>query len=204
MADETKTMEQSENKPAPADMSTNSNMPKKKGNKALIIIIVVVLLLCLCLGLAGAGVYYFTNRSANDILNQLQDSVSNAQQDQNSSGDNMTNDNNSTSDNNVSFGTNLPDGFPSDVPVYTGASVSGSSVSNGEIDVVLSANAKSSDIYQFYKSELATNGWTITTDSNYLSTYSIQAQKDSKTLTVGISDGVDNGNTTSVITLVYN
>lgn len=61
----------------------------------------------------------------------------------------------------ATFGNNtkLPDGFPSDVPVYEPSDVILSIKSKGRYNVTLASKDDSSQISSFYKTQLASKGW---------------------------------------------
>jgi hypothetical protein len=59
-------------------------------------------------------------------------------------------------------GVNLPSGFPSDFPTYSGASVSAaSSPQAGQVDVTWSASDKAGKLFAWYQTQLATGDWTV-------------------------------------------
>lgn len=61
----------------------------------------------------------------------------------------------------------LPDGFPSAMPVYSGAKLSAASKTNGS-DYSISATTNDSvdKVVNYYKTQLASNGWTIDSSSD--------------------------------------
>lgn len=62
----------------------------------------------------------------------------------------------------------IPEDFPSDFPIYDGVKVDSSSKMAGETDATFYINLLSddavNDIYEWYKTELADEGWKITSD----------------------------------------
>jgi hypothetical protein len=57
----------------------------------------------------------------------------------------------------------LPSGFPSDIPAYPGAEVSGGMTVPGRPALVHLESSESPDeIYEFYRTELQKNGWQVT------------------------------------------
>jgi len=68
----------------------------------------------------------------------------------------------------VSFeeGGKLPEGFPSDFPVYSGAKVASSFTANTDgkdgMSVVWETNDSADDVSAFYKSNLVAKGWKVT------------------------------------------
>lgn len=86
----------------------------------------------------------------------------------------------------------LPDGFPSDAPIFqpsTIAASNGSSAVNGKVyAVLLETSAPAADVWSWYQSQVPTNGWdvksAVTTDfgGNML------CENGSQTLAVAVTD----------------
>jgi len=192
---------ETENKPA---AQTPASTPMKK-NKTLLIVLGVILLLCLCAGVIAAGIYFFSLQAANNLANQVSQIPNTTTPTNNGNGQDYTpstgNNSGTNFSANVQTGT-LPADFPTDVPIYPGVSVTGSTTTADEQDVLLSAEASSADIYAYYKSQLASGGWTITQDTYAFNVYGITATKNGKSLEVGVVDNSsDDNGTSSVITL---
>lgn len=62
----------------------------------------------------------------------------------------------------------MPDGFPSDFPIYDGAEIDGTSTIDGETSTDHYVNLLSADVplavYEWYKAELVSAGWEIESD----------------------------------------
>ncbi len=87
----------------------------------------------------------------------------------------------------------LPDNFPSDVPIYSGASIVGTSSSEGEqgatFQVTLSTEDEFSAVSDYYKAAIVDEGWTL--DNSYTMTSGGQtaiynASKEGRTLDIGV------------------
>ena len=89
----------------------------------------------------------------------------------------------------------LPDDWPTDAPIYTGAIVqySGSTAAGGKpgAGAVLTSADSTVQVVAFYKAELAKQGWTMTTVMESQGTTIMGANKDDRTLSllVGSADG---------------
>ncbi|MBI2635808.1 hypothetical protein HYW84_00575 [Candidatus Peregrinibacteria bacterium] len=92
-------------------------------------------------------------------------------------------------------GNRLPEDWPEDAPVYAGAEVQFSGAANpangkpGAAAVLITADS-ASDVLTFYKAELKSKGWTITTTMESQGTTIIGATKGARTfsLMIGSSD----------------
>ena len=84
----------------------------------------------------------------------------------------------------------IPDGFPSEMPIYPGSNISTASKSNGT-DFALASSTKDSfeKVVSYYKSELAAKGWTI--DTSYDS-----SDADGKSTVILASTATLNGSVT--------
>lgn len=56
----------------------------------------------------------------------------------------------------------LPDNFPSDLPVYSGAAIASTASGPEGLAVTLTTQDSAKEVSTFYKNELADNGWEIT------------------------------------------
>lgn len=85
----------------------------------------------------------------------------------------------------------LPDDFPSDVPLYPDAEVQGSVAAAGQqgggISVGLQTDDDLSDVTAWYKREVPAKGWTVTTDATVNGALILGASKDGRTLSVSVS-----------------
>lgn len=89
----------------------------------------------------------------------------------------------------------LPDGFPTDVPLYPGAkvkaSVAGAGQQGGGHYVTLESSASIADIGAWYKKEVVAQGWAIETDATVSGSVMIGAKKDTRNLVVTITGDGD-------------
>ena len=91
-------------------------------------------------------------------------------------------------------GTKLPDNWPSDAPVYPGASVQFSSSSNskdGQPSAMVMFQTKEAgpNVYEFYKKELVAQGWTVEQDIQSGDGAMVTATKDTRALSVTVATG---------------
>lgn len=113
-------------------------------------------------------------------------------------GDNWTA---TTDEGTVAVGANvgLPADFPSDIYVPDGQVVMAvADMAQNAVSTTIQTNMSSSDVIEKYKSELAEQGWTITTTANYGGVMMIGAGKDDRALTVSVTGG-DGLTTVSII-----
>ncbi len=108
--------------------------------------------------------------------------------------------------NSISIGNaKLPDGFPSDVPVYTPSKITGSSkYGTNKYTVVLTTSDSASKVQDYYKSQLAANGWSSdngTGSINFQSGTVATFNKGSNQLLVTISSDNKGGDDNTLITL---
>lgn len=106
----------------------------------------------------------------------------------------------------VSIGNaKLPDGFPSDVPVYTPSKITGSSKYNGnKYTVVLTTADSASKVQDYYKTQLEANGWSsgagtgsINFESGTVATFT----KGNQTLFVTITSENKGGDNNTLVSL---
>lgn len=91
-------------------------------------------------------------------------------------------------------GNKLPDNWPQDVPKYPNAAIVYSGSSNPETGeegaaIAFTTSDKIAVVADFYKKELASNGWKIEQTANIGPSTVISAKKDTRTLGVSIVDG---------------
>ena len=91
-------------------------------------------------------------------------------------------------------GTSMPDNWPSDAPGnYAGASIQYSGSSNPQTGqtgsvVVYTVQASAQDVANYYKTQFASEGWTIENTAQSGGTTIISAKKDTRTFGLSISD----------------
>ncbi|MBI5644893.1 hypothetical protein HY970_02235 [Candidatus Kaiserbacteria bacterium] len=94
-------------------------------------------------------------------------------------------------------GGSMPDNWPSDAPAnYAGASIQYSGNSNPQTGksgaaVVYTARGSSTDVLNYYKSELASKGWKIEGTFNANGTTALSARKDTRVMAVYIVPGAE-------------
>jgi hypothetical protein len=96
----------------------------------------------------------------------------------------------------------LPSDWPTDVPVYPGATVQGSVAAQGQtaghyVGLVTSDDAAKA--IAWYKGELAAKGWKVTAEVNTAQGNMLSAEKDSRNLVVVVS--AQDGKTTISLTV---
>ena len=96
----------------------------------------------------------------------------------------------------------LPDGFPSDAPIYQPSTISVSNVTStggGKVyNVLLETAASAADVWSWYEAQVPANGWDVKTtmkteDGGYMT-----SQKGSQVLTVAVTTGSGDSGGTSV------
>ncbi len=155
---------------------------KKRSNKLLFILLTLALIL-LGLGILGKVLY---RKLASAFLSKLTGGVVSVD----SGGKKLTIQGEGGQ---LSFeeGGKLPAGFPSDFPIYPGAKLTGSWTAKGEKGEGISLVWETTDdvlkVSDYYKTQLASLGWKVTTtfDSSSSSTFSFE--KDSKSGFMGIT-----------------
>ncbi len=104
----------------------------------------------------------------------------------------------------VGTGASMPSNWPSDAPAnYSGASIQYSGSSNpqtGEAGsaVVYTVNASTQSVIDYYKSELAKNGWTVEATANMAGVTVLSGKKDTRTFGIYV---VDAGNGSVSVTI---
>lgn len=81
----------------------------------------------------------------------------------------------------------LPQDYPSDLPVYPGAQPTTSMMVGGSGLIVLSSNAPVADVLAHYREALPSQGWTV--DSVSEKPGRLSAHKESRSATISISEG---------------
>lgn len=99
----------------------------------------------------------------------------------------------------------LPSGFPSSVPVYSGATVTSSaeSLENGKKTymVTLSSSDTFSAIDNFYKEAFGKNGWTTLQSLNLSAGYTMYTAQNSGLEAMAVIQGEASGETTVMLTV---
>lgn len=97
-----------------------------------------------------------------------------------------------TSEGTAQTGGSVPADWPSDAPVYPGATVAFSASTNpatgtAGFGLMLTTDASADDVAAFYKKELTVQGWTIDADMNAGVTTVISAKKDARAIGISIT-----------------
>lgn len=90
----------------------------------------------------------------------------------------------------TSYGENvqIPDGFPSDVPIYDPATlVSSSKLSEGQYSVSARTASTVSDVTSFYKNDMKEQGWNSQIESSYGDGTILSFKKGNRTASVTVS-----------------
>jgi hypothetical protein len=139
-----------------------SSDPKKNSNKTVIVIFVIVVVLII-LGIVGSLLSgLFAKKVAEKGVESVLSKVTNGAVDIDTKNNSVTvkTDNGTT----TTIGSQqLPSDFPTDIPVYPGATILGSvtgSATEGGVFVSLNTTDSMDDVKAFYDSKLAENGWT--------------------------------------------
>lgn len=89
-------------------------------------------------------------------------------------------------------GATLADGFPSDVPVFTPSTLLASSKTNdNEYSAVARTASSVADVTSFYKSQMASQGWTTELDSSSSGSSLLSFKKDTRTSTVVVTQDTE-------------
>lgn len=156
--------------------------PKKKDNTLKIVLIVVGIIV-------GAIVIFWIGIAifVGSIFHRATDGVKVNSDGKNGSVTIKSNDGQSTG----SYGTNvrLPEGFPSDVPVYKpSTTVAASKTGDKAFSASAKTNATVETVLNYYRDELAKQGWTTVHESSYSEGTILSVKKANRTLTVSISN----------------
>jgi hypothetical protein len=90
--------------------------------------------------------------------------------------------------------------FPKDVPIYTGATITGSASVAGTHSAALTTDDASDKVATFYKDELKRNGWTVPDAMTAAGNTVLHATKDKQQCAVTIAKGQD-GKTTIALSI---
>ena len=159
-------------------------------NKNLIIIVVVVVLILL-----GAGSYYMYQQSAERAAEKKIEEVTGGKV--NIEGDKVTIE---TDQGKVTTSkSEVPESFPSDVTVYKGSEVTGSTEAEGGVTLMLATSDSVKQVSDFYNADLKKNGWKITASSNLEGSSLVTAEKGSKSLLITVAPDASSGKTAIAI-----
>jgi len=81
----------------------------------------------------------------------------------------------------------LPDGFPKDIPIYTGGKVISGVKTEDNLAAVVTTGDAVKNVVDFYLDKLKTNGWDIQTYANTGDGGMVLASKGKLTCTIGVT-----------------
>jgi len=149
----------------------------KKSSALPKVIIILVIVMCLCLLCIGAAYFVFINflnKTADSLnatnFNSLMNAAYNSGN-SNSSTNATYNYTDPQTGGSFSMGSEIPSTFPSDIPIYSGATASFSSSDNnseGNFQTTVTFTLKGSvnTVSAFYKTKMEAAGYTLTSESN--------------------------------------
>lgn len=174
-------MEVNTNQETHQTSTSKPGSPKKKDNTLKIVLIVVgVVGGLLIIGAVAMTVFFgslFNRATKNISVNGTKD---------NGSVTVKTDDGKST----ATYGTDakLPDGFPSDIPIYEPSNIIYATSTDKKHYSVSARTADSTkDVLSYYKKELATQGWKATSESSYGEGTILIYKKNNRQLTASVS-----------------
>jgi cytoskeletal protein RodZ len=179
------------------DANKTESTPSKKGsNKKLIIIIAIVVGV---IAILGVGSYAATRFFAEEVVEKAAEQATGGKVDIEDEGDKVTIE---TDEGTATIGKNeVPDSFPSDVTVYSDAEITATSETASGTMINLETSDSVSKVFDFYKSNLASNGWKQTSAATYAGTATVTAEKGGKMVSVIIGTDTDNNKTTIIISV---
>lgn len=110
-------------------------------------------------------------------------------------------------DTTINYGSSsaLPDGFPSDVPIYQPSTILGSTKTNEELYTVsISTDDTPDKVGVYYKTELPNNGWTQTLDSSQGDSIVLLFQKQGVQTSISTSTRMDGNKEITYISISVN
>lgn len=190
-----KAMPDQKEQPAAPTQAPSSPAQKNSNTKLIIIIVVVAAVLAVLGGGAYYANQYFAEKSAEEVIEK----ATGSKVDISDEGDKVTIE---TDDGKTTIGKNeVPDSFPSDVTVYSGAEVTATSETTSGTMISLKTSDSVSKVFDFYKSDLTSNGWTQTSAATYAGTATVTAEKGGKITSVIIGTDTDDNKTTIIISV---
>lgn len=182
MPDEIKPVEKPVTAEAPATESVNNAASAKKKSSTLKIVLIVVGVLVGLTVLGTIASIVFLGalfNSATDGVDVNDGSVTI----QTENGEVKTN---------VGEGTKLADGFPSDVPIFSPSTLMASSkAENSSFSAVAKTASSVGDVTNFYKTQMASQGWTTQLDSSSGDGTLLTFAKDDRTASVVVTTSTE-------------
>ncbi len=181
-----------------AKEKTETKETKKGSNKTLVIVLVVIAVL-VGLSLIGRFIY---KKVAERVASNYLSTLTGGKVSVTGGGDKVSF---KGEDGEVTFdsGGKLPEGFPSDFPVYPGAKVTGSFSASGDNNskgssVVWETSDDVAKVGGYFKTELPKAGWTISTDYSTAETITLTFEKGAYSGFLGVTKGSDGKTAISV------
>lgn len=173
MSEETKADAPMETK---STTTTSTTVTKKGGSKTMIIVIIALVLLCCCASIIGGAIYFYQRARSlapADVLNSITNNTTSIL--------NPTNGGTISDNQGNSISVSLPSGFPTDVPIVAGSTVTyGVKNSDGSFAVNVTSTGKTTQqVVDAYKLGLTSNGWTIQSEGSIFG-YVLTADKDTR------------------------
>lgn len=189
----------------PKDAKSSSKETKGKSNKGLIIIIVIAAILVGLVLLGKLVSKVIAEKFTSGFLSRVTGQNVNVSGD----GKNITV-KTDKGDVTINSGGSLPSDFPKDFPIYPGAKLTGSfsaKGTNGEnskgLSVVWETNDDAAKIGSFYRSALASAGYTISTEYSQSNSTTLTFEKGDVSGFLGVTKGND-GKTAISVTMGTN
>ena len=170
-----------------------SPAPEHKPGKNNRIVIIAVVAVVLVLVIGGFAARMFSQKLGENMAENMIESATGGKADVDINSDSVTV---KTDEGSFSTAASLPDGFPSDVPVYPGSAITYSGTNNQqtgdtEYVVVLSTTDSYQKVGDYYTAQLASQGCDITSTQSIAGTTVISASKDTRTLSMSTATADD-------------
>ena len=163
--------------------SAEASKPSKhlSGNKTMMIVVVVVIVFIVLTVIGYFVQRQLAEKAAETAIEQATGSKVDVSQD----GEKITIE---TAEGKVTVGKNdIPDSFPSDITIYSGAEVISTTESSVGSSVVLKTSDPTSKVADFYKDDLKKNGWEIVSTITNEGLTLITARKGSKEVLITVT-----------------
>jgi hypothetical protein len=190
----TQTKATTKSTPTPAT-ETKTAEPKKNGKTLWIVLGVGAFLLCICV-LCVVGVVLISKsatKTGTGIFDELQDEINN--EIEKSLDDTLDSGFDVKEPSDGGIYASIPDSFPSDLPIFPGASITYTyeDETYGDYSSVsfFTNEATVEELTDYYMDELDTNGWTI--DEDFSGGGIIYTDKGANSVTIYMYEGTENG-----------
>ena len=179
---------------------TNPTPAAKKSNSTIIIIVVVVVVLVV-LGIAGKlASDFFAKKAAEKITESALGQITGGKVNVDTNSGSVTVQNDQGT---ATFGTKLPSNYPTDIPLYTGATVVSAITGNGTTGsqgstVSLTTPDSADKVQAYYDAQLASKGWTKGESATFGPATTFTATKGDRQLSIEILNS-STDNLTSIL-----